>query len=981
MMIMADKWRRIMVAQLAFAFAVACIASSAHAEQLPGERHVLILHPFTPTDPAHMEFNEGLIATLGGHPDVSFSYSHEYFDYARNSNEPDFFEHMADYLRVKYRVHRPDYIVTEFNMVPLLSRLEDLFGGIPVIVNWKGPLPSESEIPANFVIIPQLPDTGQNIDLILRTRPGTKRIYLVLGDSADERRIAERLALIERDYKSRVAFVWLNRLPYPDMLEAVRNADKDAAILYYHWFADVDGNRYEPAEVFREIAGATNAPIYGNAKQFLGGGMIGGYMRDFGASGRVAATAILDLLDGKKPGEVRYVDENAYMFDWRQMKAWGIGEDRLPEGSRIEFRAVGLWEQYGVYIVSGLVFMALQTLLIVLLLINRSLRKKAERELIEANKMKDEFLINTSHELQTPLNGIINISESLLDGRCGPMSPKQEDELSVILAVSRKLSSLIRDIIDMEKIKRNELRFRLAPTDVRSASSIVLDVIRHLNDNTRVELVTDIPADLPPVVADENRLMQVLFNLLGNAVKFTERGRVTLSARAEGAVVAVSVEDTGIGMMPEEQTKMFRAFSQGSARITEQYGGSGLGLFISKQLVERMNGSLWLDWSEPGKGTRFSFMLPISDEPVARQGAAEIALLQDEAAAAAASAEPRPASGFRLLAVDDDATNLRVLKLLLEGEGHEVLTASGGHEAIRLLRERSDIDLVLLDVMMPRMSGYEACRIIRQEYSLYDLPVLLLTVRNSPEDLAAGFEAGANDFLVKPVVAKELRARVATLLEMRKSAQEALKSEMAFLRAQIKPHFLYNTLNTIAYFCEQDGQKAKDLLDQFSEYLRNSFDFKNLEAWTSLRKELEFVQAYLEIEKARFGERLQTVIRVDEDALDVRIPPLVLQPLVENAVLHGIMKRIEGGCVEIIVKLSGKEAEFTVRDNGVGMPPERVDALLADQGGAKLSRSVGVRNIHMRLKKLYGAGIRLISEAGQGTMVSFAVPLESGSRG
>jgi len=113
----------------------------------------------------------------------------------------------------------------------------------------------------------------------------------------------------------------------------------------------------------------------------------------------------------------------------------------------------------------------------------------------------------------------------------------------------------------------------------------------------------------------------------------------------------------------------------------------------------------------------------------------------------------------------------------------------------------------------------------------------------------------------------------------------------------------------------------------------------------------------------------------------VRIPPLVLQPLVENAVLHGIMKRIEGGCVEIIVKLSGKEAEFTVRDNGVGMPPERVDALLADQGGAKLSRSVGVRNIHMRLKKLYGAGIRLISEAGQGTMVSFAVPLESGSRG
>ena len=472
----------------------------------------------------------------------------------------------------------------------------------------------------------------------------------------------------------------------------------------------------------------------------------------------------------------------------------------------------------------------------------------------------------------------------------------------------------------------------------------------------------------------------MLFNLLGNAVKFTERGRVTLSARAAEDAVIVSVEDTGIGMTPEEQENMFRAFSRGSARITEQYGGSGLGLFISKQLVERMNGSLWLDWSEPGKGTRFSFSLPISDEPVAKPDSASQAVLQDEPAAFG-SAGRRQMSGFKLLAVDDAPTNLHVLRLLLEGDGHEVLTAAGGREAIEMLKERPDIDLVLLDVMMPQMSGYETCRIIRRDYSLYDLPILILTVRNAPEDLAAGFEAGANDFVVKPVVAKELRARVATLLEMKKSAQEALKSEMAFLRAQIKPHFLYNTLNTIAWFCEQDGQKAKELLDQFSEYLRSSFDFKNLEAWTSLQKELEFVQAYLEIEKTRFGERLLAVIRVDEDALDLRIPPLVLQPLVENAVLHGIMKRIEGGCVEITVKRNGREAEFTVRDNGVGMSAERVNALLAEPEGGKPPRSVGVRNIHMRLKKLYGTGIRLISEAGKGTTVTFAVPLESGSRG
>jgi len=155
-------WRRfIVVVPLVCALASIGMAPAAYALTSPNEKHVLILHPFTPTDPAHMEFNEGLIEALSGESRHAFSYSYEYFDYARNSNEPDFFEHMASYLRVKYRVHLPDYIVTEFNMVPLLSHLEDLFGGIPVIVNWKGPLPSESLIPSNFVMVPQPPDTGQ----------------------------------------------------------------------------------------------------------------------------------------------------------------------------------------------------------------------------------------------------------------------------------------------------------------------------------------------------------------------------------------------------------------------------------------------------------------------------------------------------------------------------------------------------------------------------------------------------------------------------------------------------------------------------------------------------------------------------------------------------------------------------------------------------------------------------------------------------
>ncbi|MEM5818481.1 MAG: response regulator, partial [Desulfitobacterium hafniense] len=266
---------------------------------------------------------------------------------------------------------------------------------------------------------------------------------------------------------------------------------------------------------------------------------------------------------------------------------------------------------------------------------------------------------------------------------------------------------------------------------------------------------------------------------------------------------------------------------------------------------------------------------------------------------------------FTLLAVDDDSANLQVLARLFANEPYNVLWATNGLEALELLKSRSDIDLVLLDVMMPRMSGYEVCREIRRQFSLFELPVILLTVRHSPGDIAAGFKAGANDFMIKPFDALEVRARTETLLQLKQSVAAALKAEMDFLQSQIKPHFLFNALNAIITLCGTDGLRAEKLITHLSYYLRRCFEPRT-DSFLLLQDELRLVEAYVEIEKARFEDRLTVLYEVDSGALLKRILPLTIQPLVENAIRHGVMKREEGGTVRLTIQLAGDRVHVEV---------------------------------------------------------------------
>jgi signal transduction histidine kinase/class 3 adenylate cyclase len=379
-------------------------------------------------------------------------------------------------------------------------------------------------------------------------------------------------------------------------------------------------------------------------------------------------------------------------------------------------------------------------------------------ELRRLDQLKDEFLANTSHELRTPLNGIIGLAESLADGASGPLPASARRHLELIVASGRRLAGLVNDILDFAKMRHEKPVLQVRPVDLRAMTELTLALARPLAGKRPVVLVNEVPAYVPTVLADEARLQQILMNLLGNAVKFTASGRVVVSAEARGDRVAVSVTDTGIGIDPGVHEKIFESFHQGDGSTAREYGGTGLGLAITRQLVEAHGGKIGVE-STPGAGSRFTFTLPVTDAAAEESTSSEIPSRVRQAGDDA----PIDAGGrFRILAVDDDPVNLAVLRSQLGSAGYTVTTCDNGADALALIDGKGPYDAVLLDVMMPRMTGWDVCVEIRRRHAAHELPVVLLTAKNQVGDLVQGFDVGANDYLVKPFSKQELTSRLRT---------------------------------------------------------------------------------------------------------------------------------------------------------------------------------------------------------------------------
>lgn len=600
--------------------------------------------------------------------------------------------------------------------------------------------------------------------------------------------------------------------------------------------------------------------------------------------------------------------------------------------------------------------------------------EELSEQLLQTDKLKDDFLARTSHEFKTPLHGVMNISRSMLDDAVHPPTPEQREKLQLITDITRRLSQLVYDILDLSKLKQGELRIAPAPIDVRSVVEVQIRIYSYMCTERDIQLVNQVPANLPFALADESRLSQVIGNLLDNAIKHTENGSVVVTGTERDGAIEIAVQDTGKGIEAHDIPLIFEPFK---SLEREQRRGFGLGLSIAKQLVELQNGTLAVA-STPGVGSTFTVTLPIGDQ--GREGNANpssVRIVPKESEYSFVTPYHSNRGGkHTVLVVDDQHVNLKVLLDALQALDYHVIAVKNGYEALEQVHQSVKLDLVILDLMMPGMSGYEVCQEIRKRHSLLDLPVLMVTAAIQPQDKVAAFRAGANDYLPKPFDLEELRARIGSLLAMKEAFGRAVNLEVAFLQSQIKPHFLYNVLNSIVASSYTDVERARKLIVDLADYLRGSFRFSNTEGRIAFAEEFSLIRTYVEIERARFKDRIRFEYDIAEEAYDLRMPPLLLQPLVENAIRHGIGDRIEGGTVTMTATESDGQWRFVVSDDGVGIAPERLDTLL-ERAEADERQGVGLLNINNRLKYEYGLALELVSEPGRGTKVTVRIPASS----
>ncbi len=423
----------------------------------------------------------------------------------------------------------------------------------------------------------------------------------------------------------------------------------------------------------------------------------------------------------------------------------------------------------------------------------RSLEEKAE-QLAMVSKYKSDFLANMSHELRTPLNSLLVLAKVLSENKGENLGERQLEYARTIYTSGTDLLRLINEVLDLSKLEAG--KFQIEPRDVEiSEIADLLEKNFHpLAEEKALGFQIETAPDLPRVMhTDRQRLEQILRNLLANALKFTDTGSVKLKIelaqppvtidsdllRAAERVVAFSVIDTGIGIAKDKQRIIFEAFQQAEGGTSRKYGGTGLGLSISREIAHALNGTIEVS-SSPGKGSTFTLYLPLDYAPVQRvadhadgtngayvtsavsSGRAEMRRRPlwpaDGAASSDNGAESQPAelSGKKVLIVDDDMRNIFATRVLLESYGMSVLEADNGHEAIALVEQHPDLAVVLMDIMMPEMDGYETIQRIRSSARHQGLPVIAVTAKAFNEDRERCIEAGACDYIAKPVDENEL---------------------------------------------------------------------------------------------------------------------------------------------------------------------------------------------------------------------------------
>ena len=623
------------------------------------------------------------------------------------------------------------------------------------------------------------------------------------------------------------------------------------------------------------------------------------------------------------------------------------------------------------------------------------------------NDLKDDFFAVTSHELKTPLNGIIGLTEGIVNNKAGSLDKELSEDLFLVNSSAKRLSNIVNDMMTYSQLKNNEVVLYRKPVNISNVAEMVIKFSRIYQDNKDVIFTNEIDKNAPYVYGDEDRIQEILYNLLSNAIKFTHEGNIKLSYAVKNSFIEICVSDTGIGIPEQKLLKIFNRYMQVDG-ISEKYGGNGVGLYITKELIQIQGGTIKVS-SVIGKGSKFIFTIPLCTKENLKTNPKESNYdKNNEQTGEALSSEfskhlelkPNLISiskehgrkiinqninstrtdKFKILIVDDEYVNRKVLKNYLSNDTFEVLEASSGSEALMIVEKNANLDLVILDMMMPDILGYKVCEIIREKQSIFELPVLIMTADSSVEHLVNSFECGANDYLRKPFNMHELLCRINTLITLKHSVKQALSlvHELGIAKNQVKAlsmqseetsrrveelmaydkvkteffanlsHELRTPLNvicsTIQLIKSLDGSKKLgeekikyyiNIMNQNSlrllRLINNIIDTTKIEAnYISLQlKNGDIVYVVEEISQsvAEYIKNHDVTLIFDTDVEEktIAFDEEKIERIMLNLLSNAVKFTKKGGSILVNIYDKGDFIEISIKDTGIGIPKDKLE--------------------------------------------------------
>lgn len=625
------------------------------------------------------------------------------------------------------------------------------------------------------------------------------------------------------------------------------------------------------------------------------------------------------------------------------------------------------------------VFMGLTVFLFKHAIVETEETIKLSKELQKMNELKDLFITSIARELRMPIQAIKNMTTDITKTK--QLSNENVQKMKLMTSASQHMTITLNNLFDISKLQEKNIDLERKPIDLSDVVDAIIPIFDFKNTDN-IAIYSNIPEEFPRIYADESRMAQIMSILIQNALRYTSEGEIRISAITDGKFAEISVKDTGVGVTEELQDRIFNPYIDDPKSAGHM--NTGLELFICKKLVQLHGGDIRLQ-SKENEGSEYIFTIPLFKEKwrerlrniaVKKSYQEEVVSLESDDMMKRYKQVQEPHYEFekmiknaKVLLVDYDRLNAESFYQILTGS-YDVTVVHSSEKALQKI-EYERYDIVLSEVLMPRISGLMLTKRIREKFNSYELPIILFTTSNFNDEKYTAFSLGANDFILKPIDAIELKSRIYSFIVLKRSIKEHLKMEAAWLQAQIRPHFLFNTLSTIIALSYTNNDAMIKLLNDFSDYLRMSFKPTNTDTVIPLDEELKLVYSYLQIEKSRFGDRMNIMFNLEETE-NLSIPPLVLQTIIENAVRHGILAKREGGTIFISLEHGDEHAQLVVQDNGVGMSNEQVESLLNSQ--FKKTKGIGIYNAHVRLHRIFGAGLQITSVEGEGTTVKIRIP-------